>query len=57
MKKIIATVMTVFLLFSVVACENVSDESYLQTEHPTAESSITAANRRSTSRKAEVPTT
>ena len=43
MKKIIATVMTVFLLFSVVACENVSDESYVQTEHPTAESSITTA--------------
>jgi len=43
MKKIIATVLTVFLLLSVVACENVSDESYVQTEHPTAESSITAA--------------
>ena len=43
MKKIIATVLTAFLLLSVVACENVSDESYVQTEHPTAESSITAA--------------
>ncbi|MFR0870312.1 MAG: hypothetical protein ACLSG5_02480 [Oscillospiraceae bacterium] len=43
MKKIIATVLTALLLLSVVACENVSDESYVQTEHPTAESSITAA--------------
>lgn len=43
MKKIIATILTVFLLLSVVACENVSDESYVQTEHPTAESSITTA--------------
>lgn len=42
-EKIIATVLTAFLLLSVVACENVSDESYVQTEHPTAESSITAA--------------
>lgn len=41
MKKIIATVLTVFILLSVVACENVSDESYVQTEHPTAESCIT----------------
>ena len=29
MKKIIATVLTALLLLSVVACENVSDESYL----------------------------
>ena len=41
MKKIIAAVLTVFLLLSVVACENVSDESYVQTEHPAAESSVT----------------
>lgn len=46
MKKIIATVLTALLLLSVVASENVSDESYVQTEHPTAESSITAAAER-----------
>ena len=39
MKKIIATVLTALLLLSVVACENVSDESYVQT----AESSGNAA--------------
>lgn len=43
MKKIIAAAFTVILVFSVTACENGSDESYVQTEHPTAESSITTA--------------
>ena len=35
MKKIIATVLTAFLLLSVVACENVSDErtSYGRKQH------------------------
>ena len=41
MKKIIATVLTVILLLSVAACENVSDESYVQTDPHTAESNIT----------------
>ncbi len=41
MKKIIATVLTVILSFSVTACENVSDESYVQTDPHTAESNIT----------------
>jgi len=41
MKKIIANALTVILLFSVAACENVSDESYVQTDPHTAESNIT----------------
>lgn len=41
MKKIIATALTVILLLSVTACENVSDESYVQTDPHTAESNIT----------------
>lgn len=41
MKKIIATVLTVILLLSVAACENVSDESYVQTDPHTVESNIT----------------
>lgn len=43
MKKIIATVLTVVLLFSVSACENVSDESNVQTDSHTTESNISAA--------------
>ncbi len=41
MKKIIATVLTVILLFSVTACENSSNESNVQTAPHTAESNIT----------------
>lgn len=41
MKKIIATALTVILLLSVTACENVSDEGYVQTDPHTAESNIT----------------
>lgn len=43
MKKIIATALTVILLFLVAACANVSDESYVQTDPPAAESSVTTA--------------
>ncbi len=41
MKKIIVTALTVTLLLSVTACENVSDESYVQTDPHTEESNIT----------------
>ena len=41
MKKIIATVLTVILLFSVTACENSSNESNVQAAPHTAESNIT----------------
>lgn len=41
MKKIIATALTVILLFLVAACANVSDESCVQTDPPAAESSVT----------------
>ena len=40
MKKIIATALTVILLFLVAACANGSDESYVQTDPNTAESNI-----------------
>ena len=41
MKKIIATALTVIVLFSAAACESVSNESYEQTDLHTAESSVT----------------
>lgn len=41
MKKIITTVLTVILLFSVTACENSSNESDVQTDPHTTESNIT----------------
>lgn len=42
MKKIIAAAMTAILMFSVTACENVSDESHVQADSHTTESNITA---------------
>ena len=43
MKRIIAAAFAVILMFSVTACENGSNESYLQTDSHTAESNISNA--------------
>lgn len=41
MKRIIATALSIIVLFSAAACESVSNESYEQTDSHTAESSVT----------------
>ena len=56
MKKIISTALTVILLFSSAACENVSDESNVQTDPHTAENSITAASESNAATESEINT-